>query len=102
MRFQGLPALRRAPTTRSVARNPCQPAHSEALAPQADGLPTRLDGSGDVVVVVSRGGQQNDLRAERQADGGAPSLGPVLSLCAFLVGHVKLWSSSHGHHLRER
>jgi len=56
LRFQGLPALRRAPTTWSVALNSCQSAHRKALAPQADGLPTRLNGGGDVVVGVSRGG----------------------------------------------
>ena len=56
VRFQSLSALRRAPTTWSVALNSCQSAHRETPAPQADGLPTRLDGGGDVVVVVSRGG----------------------------------------------
>jgi hypothetical protein len=52
---------------------------------------------------VALSGQQDHLGAQGQADRRAPSPHPLLSLCAFIIGQLKLRSSSHGHHLlRER
>jgi hypothetical protein len=94
-----------------------QPVRGKAPAPQAHGLPTGPHGGGNGPVLVALlpvgrhgSGQQDHLGAQGQADRRAPSPRPLLSLCAFIIGHLPAAclaadraGTAHGHHLlRER
>lgn len=71
----------------------------KALSLEPHGLPTRSHGDGDLPVFVPLDGQQDHLCTQGQADGGAPSPDLLLQLCAFIVRHLKLRSSSLEHPL---
>ena len=61
----------------------------DAVPPQADGLPTRVQGAGKVLVGVALGRQPGNLGAEHEAGGRPPTASPLCQLLAFGLGQLQ-------------
>ena len=60
----------------------------DTVPPKAHGLPTRVQGSGNVLVGVALGGQQGNLRAEHESRRRPPAACPLRQLLAFGISQL--------------
>ena len=99
---ESLARLGGTPSARRILGKADQALGGEALPPEAHGLPTRVQGGGNVLVVVAVGRQQGDLRAKHEPCGRPSATSPLRKLLAFSLCHLKGRGDAHGPVLRWR
>ena len=95
-RDQRLARLGGTPATWRILGEAGQALGRDAVPPQAHGLPTRVQGDGNVLVVVALGRQQGNLGAEHESRGRPPAASPLRQLLAFGLCQLKGRGDAHG------
>jgi hypothetical protein len=80
---QRVARLGRTPATGRILGEAGQALGNDARPPQAHGLPTCVQGVGEVLVIVAFGRQQGNLGAEYESHRRPPAASPLRQLLAF-------------------
>ncbi len=93
---QRVARLGRTPAAGHILDEAGQALSNDAVPPQAHGLPTRVQGVGDVLVIVAFGRQQGNFGAEYESHRRPPAASPLRQLLAFGRCQLQGRGDAHG------